>query len=159
MQKEIIYTFIDNQNLNLGILELGWKLDYQRFYIYLKEKHKSVKIFLFIGFVEKNKKLYEYLENIGYILVFKNISVGNSGKIKGNVDSLMILNIMIYLNNYNKCIIVTGDGDFDCVVEYLINKNKFYKLIIPNQRKLSQLLKVVTPNTFRTFLNDVCFES
>ncbi len=157
MEKEIIYTFIDNQNLNLGVLELGWKLDYQRFYIYLKEKYKSNKMFLFIGFIEKNKNLYEYLKNIGYILVFKNILINNNGKIKGNVDSLMILNIMIYFNIYNKCIVVTGDGDFDCIVKYLISNNKFYKLIIPNRKKLSMLLKTVTPNKFLIFLNDCKF--
>lgn len=29
------YAFIDSQNLNLGIQKLGWKLDYQKFRVYL----------------------------------------------------------------------------------------------------------------------------
>jgi len=32
------YAFIDSQNLNLGIQKLGWKLDYKKFRVYLKEK-------------------------------------------------------------------------------------------------------------------------
>ena len=32
------YAYIDSQNLNLGIQSLGWKLDYKRFRIYLREK-------------------------------------------------------------------------------------------------------------------------
>jgi len=31
------FAFIDGQNLNLGIQELGWKLDFSRFRQYLKE--------------------------------------------------------------------------------------------------------------------------
>jgi len=35
------YAFIDAQNLNLGIQELGWKLDYRKFRRYLREKYAS----------------------------------------------------------------------------------------------------------------------
>ena len=33
------YAFIDSQNLNLSILSLGWKLDFQRFRVYLRDKY------------------------------------------------------------------------------------------------------------------------
>jgi len=29
------YAFIDSQNLNLGAQELGWKIDYKKFNVYL----------------------------------------------------------------------------------------------------------------------------
>lgn len=32
------YAFIDSQNLNLGIQSMGWKLDWKKLRIYLKEK-------------------------------------------------------------------------------------------------------------------------
>ena len=32
-------AFIDSQNLNLSILSLGWKLDFQRFRVYLRDKY------------------------------------------------------------------------------------------------------------------------
>ena len=57
-KRENNYAFIDSQNLNLSIRELGWKLDYKKFRIYLKEKYKVAKAFLFIGFVEGNNDLY-----------------------------------------------------------------------------------------------------
>ena len=43
-----IYAFIDSQNLNLSILEQGWQLNFARFRVYLKDKYKVGKIFLFI---------------------------------------------------------------------------------------------------------------
>ena len=49
--KENNYTFIDSQNLNLGIQSLGWRLDYRRFRIYLKEKYDITVAYLFLGFI------------------------------------------------------------------------------------------------------------
>jgi len=34
-----IFAFIDSRNLHLSILSLGWKLDFQRFRVYLREKY------------------------------------------------------------------------------------------------------------------------
>jgi hypothetical protein len=42
------YAFIDSQNVNLAIRDQGWKLDWKRFRIYLKEKYGVTKAFLFI---------------------------------------------------------------------------------------------------------------
>jgi len=60
-----VYAFIDSQNLNLGIRDQGWKLDFRRFRIYLKDKYKIRKAFLFIGYIEKNQKLYDSLKKSG----------------------------------------------------------------------------------------------
>ena len=40
------YAFIDAQNLYLGIKELGWKLNFKRFRVYLKEKYGVEKAYL-----------------------------------------------------------------------------------------------------------------
>ena len=45
------YAFIDSQNLNLGIQKLGWKLNYQKFRIYLAEKYGVKKAYIFISAV------------------------------------------------------------------------------------------------------------
>lgn len=50
------------------------------------------------------------------------------------------LHIMIEFYNYDKAVIVSGDGDFYSVIEYLIGKNKLSKVIVPNER-YSTLLK------------------
>jgi len=58
------YAFIDSQNLNLGIRSQGWALDFKRFYVYLKDKYKINKVFLFIGYVAGNEALYTYINNL-----------------------------------------------------------------------------------------------
>lgn len=146
------YAFIDSQNLNLGlknvvidkvsgkILHSGWSLDFKKFRIYLKEKYKVEKAYLFIGFRSGNENLYKYLQESGYICIFKPTVLQN-GIIKGNCDAELVLHTMIELNNYDKAIIVSGDGDFHCLIEYLLEQNKLEKVFIPNRFTYSVLLK------------------
>jgi uncharacterized LabA/DUF88 family protein len=145
------YAFIDSQNLNLGIQGLGWKLDFKRFRVYLKDKYKVTKAFLFIGYIEKNQKMYDSLEKYGYILVFKPTIIAKH-EIKGNVDAELVLHSMIEYKNYNKVIIVSGDGDFHCLVEYLDKQNKLERVIVPNRKKYSQLLSKFMK--YLDFMND-----
>ncbi|MCK5510558.1 NYN domain-containing protein [Candidatus Parcubacteria bacterium] len=151
------YAFIDSQNLNLEIQRLGWKLDFKRFKVYLKDKYKAEKVFLFIGYIKENKVLYRFLKKCGYILIFKQIIKDNNGKIKGNVDAELVLQSMIEYNNYDKAIIVSSDGDFNCLIKYLLKKNKLLVLLAPNFYKCSVLLKKTLfstdPKKYIVFLN------
>ncbi|OGK25910.1 hypothetical protein A3F58_03235 [Candidatus Roizmanbacteria bacterium RIFCSPHIGHO2_12_FULL_37_9b] len=138
-----IYAFIDSQNLNLGVRSQGWKLDFVKFRVLLKDKYKVVKAFLFIGFIPENKKLYSYLEKADYKIIYKPVveSKNKDKPTKGNVDAELVLHTMIEFPNYNKAIIVSGDGDFYCLVEYLQKKGKLEKIIVPNKYYSSLLRK------------------
>ncbi len=48
---------------------------------------------------------------------------------------------MIEYPNYDKAIIVSGDGDFHCLVEYLDQKGKLLKVMAPNKNYSSLLRK------------------
>jgi uncharacterized LabA/DUF88 family protein len=139
-----IYIFIDSQNVNLATQDCGWKLDFERFYVYLKDKYKVSKAFLFIGYVAGNEALYTFLQKVGYIIVFKpTLEYKKQGKsyTKGNVDAELVLHAMIECPNYDKAIIASGDGDFHCLIEYLEKQDKLLYIIIPNSRKYSALLR------------------
>lgn len=56
------FAFIDGQNLNLGIQNLGWKLDYGRFRRYLAEKYSVTTAYYFIGYMPGNQPLYSVLQ-------------------------------------------------------------------------------------------------
>lgn len=142
-----IYAFIDSQNLNLGVQSLGWKLDFARFRKYLADKYHVEKAFLFIGYIPENQSLYTFLKNAGYILVFKpTVQDKKNGvdNIKGNVDAELVLHAMIEYPNYDQAVIVSGDGDFHCLVEYLSINKKLAKIIVPNKR-YSSLLRRFSP--------------
>lgn len=142
MIKQNNYAFIDSQNLNLSIREQGWILDFARFRILLKSKYLVDKAFLFIGYVPGNEALYTYLQHAGYVVVFKPTIYDKDLKvIKGNVDAELVLQCMIEYANFDKAIIVSGDGDFHCLIKYLCEKEKLFRVGIPSRRKFSSLLR------------------
>lgn len=150
------FAFIDGQNLHLSILDQGWKLDYNRFRIYLKEKYNVHKAYLFIGFKEENHDLYKSLQEKGYILIFKPTLRYKDGTIKGNCDAELVLQAMIDYPVYTQAVIVTGDGDFYCLVDYLRKGDKLRVVLIPNKYKYSALLKKINKDDEKllAFLSD-----
>lgn len=149
INKQNNYAFIDGQNLNLGTKELCWKLDLKKFRIYLREKYGVTKAFYFIGFVDGNNDLYASLQEYGYILIFKPTFRNKDGKVKGNCDAELVLQAMIEINKYEKAVIVSGDGDFACLIKYLREQNKLAKVICPNSN-YSGLLKKASGNFIAT---------
>ena len=147
------FAFIDSQNLNLSIRDQGWTLDFRRFRTYLSEKYGVTKAFLFIGYVYENQDLYTKLQDDGYLLVFKPTLKLPRGRVKGNVDAELVLHAMIELPNYDKALIVTGDGDFYCLVDYLRKKDKLLKLVVPNRESFSSLLRRMMSHI--VFMNDL----
>ncbi len=154
MEKENNYAFIDSQNVNLAIRSLGWKIDWKRFKIYLKEHYGVDKAFLFIGYIEGNNKLYVSLQDAGFICIFKPVLEYKDGTVKGNVDAELVLHTMIQFSNFDKAIIITGDGDFYCLVQYLLENGKLQKVLVPNQNKYSALLKRFAKKNI-AFMNDL----
>ena len=140
-KKENNYAFIDSQNLNLGIQSLGWKLDYKRFRKYLKDKYKISIAYLFIGYIQANQDLYSFLQEAGYVLIFKPTVPDGNGNIKGNVDADLVLQAMIDYNKYDKVLIITSDGDFYSLVKYLYKNNKLKYVMSPYIKTCSTLLK------------------
>ena len=147
------YAFIDSQNLNLAINDQGWRLDFKKYRKYLSHKYSIKKAYLFIGYLPKNQSLYNALEDYGYILIFKNVLKTSKGVIKGNVDAELVLHSMIQYKNYDKALIVSGDGDFFCLVDYLLEKKKLLKLMVPNKSQFSSLYRKKMPHLI--FMNNL----
>lgn len=152
-KKPIAYAFIDSQNLNLGIQKAGWKMDWRKFRRFLQEKYNVSKAFMFIGHVPEFEDMYLKLHDAGYLIVLKPTQdltkqhaepveepkAEDKKPIKGNIDAELVLWVMKELNNYQKAIIVSGDGDFHGLIEYLAEQGKLLHVLTPNWQ-YSQLL-------------------
>lgn len=147
------YAFIDSQNLNLAIRDQGWALDFRRFRRYLEDKYGVTKAFVFIGYLATNESLYTALQKYGYIVIFMPTLKLADGKVKGNIDAELVLHAMIEYSNYEQAVVVTGDGDFHCLLEYLKKHEKLKKLIVPNRHEFSSLLRKFTGDM--AFMNDL----
>lgn len=153
--RENNYAFIDSQNLNLSIRSLGWKLDFARFRRYLQDKYHVTKAMLFIGYVHGYSNLYIALQEAGFICIFKPTLVYQDGSTKGNCDAELVLHAMIEYHNFDRAVIITGDGDFHCLVKYFLEKDKLKAVIIPNRLKYSALLKFQEFRPHLRFMNDL----
>lgn len=149
-----VYAFIDSQNLNVGVQKYGWKMDWVKFRKHLQIKYNVSKAFMFIGYVPEFEAMYKQLHEAGYMIVLKptydmtrprpeekekkDVSLEPSAKeeekkpVKGNVDADLVLWVMKEIPHYEKAIIVSGDGDFYSLVEYLDEHKKLLKILAPN---------------------------
>ena len=135
------YAFIDGNNLHLTMVNLGWALDYRRFRVYLRDKYHITEAYYFIGKILGNEQLYSNLESYGYNLVFKpTLRIPGKGY-KGNCDAELVLEVMKRLDEYDKAVIVTSDGDFRCLAEYLLQIGKLGRVLAPCRVGCSVLLR------------------
>jgi uncharacterized LabA/DUF88 family protein len=152
-QKRPNFAFIDGQNLNKSIQNQGWSLDYKEFRNYLDKEFGVKKAYMFIGMVNTNQQLYSALQDFGYHLVFKPTIANKQGEIKGNVDAEMVLYALTQINQYDQAVIVSGDGDFYTLVQYLQSQRKLKKLLVPNEKAYSTLYDSLDIST--TFVDDL----
>lgn len=195
------FAFIDNQNLNLGIQKMGWKMDWRKFRRFLRDKYGITNAYMFIGYMPEYEDLYEQMHDSGYLVVLKptlemfkvpapadgnkdtapsdemhgageqrpepyktygelaaesvtqqsttsDAAPGSAKQpvattqrpVKGNVDAELVLYAVKEMPKYDKAIIISGDGDFYSLIEYLQQKGKLLNLMVPN-RLYSTLLK------------------
>lgn len=137
------YAFIDAQNLHMSVEDLGWKIDYRRFRVYLSEHYHVGKAYLFMGFKPTEQQMYTYLQEAGFIIIFKPILELKNGTVKGNCDAELVLQAMIDYRDYGKAVIVTGDGDFHCLIKYLKEKEKLLTVLAPSAKNCSSLIKQI----------------
>ena len=152
-------AFIDGQNLYLGTNsdKPAWKVDLIKFRQYLTKKYDIQKAYYFLGFVnEDNQGLYEHIQEAGFILKFRKHSSAMMSKKKGNVDTDIVFDIMKRMykkESFDKIILVAGDGDYKMLVDFLIEENKFKKILFPNKQFASSLYKKITRIYFDYLLN------
>lgn len=144
--KPVVYAFIDSQNLNVGTQKFGWKMNWARFRTWLGEEYDVSKAFMFIGYIPENESLYEQMHDAGFMVVLKptfditkprEVEKKDGEKpddrpVKGNIDADLVLWAMKEMSNYQKAIIVSGDGDFFSLVEYLEGKKRLLHVMTPS---------------------------
>ncbi|HVU59964.1 MAG TPA: NYN domain-containing protein [Candidatus Saccharimonadales bacterium] len=139
-----VYAFIDSQNLNIGTQRFGWKMNWVKFREWLAERYNVEKAYMFIGYLPENEDLYEKMHQAGYLVVLKPTfdvtrprpeeekGDEEAKPVKGNIDADLVLWAMKEIGNYQKAIIVSGDGDFYSLVEYLEHKGRLSHLLTPS---------------------------
>lgn len=142
-KRPVVYAYIDSQNVNVTTQKHGWKMNWAALRKFLTERYGVTKAYMFIGYVPEFEPMYEQLHEQGYAIVLKPTfdmtrprQEGEQPEeekrpIKGNIDAELVLWAMKDMKEYDKAIIVSGDGDFFCLVEYLDEQGKLEKVLAP----------------------------
>jgi len=197
-----VYAFIDAANLFYGgERSMHFRIDYEKLFKYLKEKHRVTKVFYYAGvdvdqYKEEGKELslsklakyylsellkkdkneeemalfqmhskrvnfYLDLEKMGYDLRIKPTKVFSSVEgtttTKANCDVDLTFDLMRYMSQYNEAVIMSGDGDFAPVVEYLKNKKKKIWILARWERTAREMRELGGENfvDFKTIKNEI----
>ncbi len=195
------FAFIDASNLFYGgVKSLGWKIDYQKLFVYLQRKYSAERI-LYFGGVEIHKFPYDYLQNetvplkklveyllvliekegpkmaeamlillsrhlqrirfylkleqFGYELYLKPVKLYEQEdgltKRKANCDVDMAFYLMKEKDNFDKAVILLGDGDFLPVLKFLKQQNKEV-LVLARAKRTAREIKQFAGGKFRDFI-------
>jgi uncharacterized LabA/DUF88 family protein len=139
-----VFAFIDSQNLNVSVQKYGWKMDWKKFRKFLADQYGVTMAYMFIGYVPEHEDIYEKMHEAGYAVVLKptfdmsrprpeenGTKPEDKKPVKGNIDADLVLWAMKEMKNYDKMVLVSGDGDFFALVEYLHQQNKLLKILTP----------------------------
>ena len=88
-----------------------------KFFEEREENNDTEKVFKQLGFLEE-------LVNIGFEMKIKPLKIMLNGKRKADCDVNITVEGMSNLNNFNKLILFSGDGDFMPFLRYLKDQNK-----------------------------------
>jgi uncharacterized LabA/DUF88 family protein len=174
MEQQNNYAFIDGQNLYLGTTKCtdcanaldikltdmklsdctcgkAWEVDLAKLRVYLAENYKVSQAYYFLGYLnDRHADIYKSIQEAGFIVIFKEHHQNAKSEKKGNVDTDIVFETMKSLLevDFDKVILVSGDGDYKKMVYYLVGKNKFKKVLFPNKRYASSLYKTLGSEYF-----------
>lgn len=148
-------VFIDASNVYHSYKKLGWKIDFRKLLDYLKQEADLQKIYYYtardLNFAKQTKFL-NFLEMIGYKVRSKNIKfIKNKNKkaekekdgfFKGNLDVELTMDILETKNDYDTLILVSGDSDFEPLLQLMKMKYRKRCLVMATKHSVSiELIK------------------
>jgi uncharacterized LabA/DUF88 family protein len=137
-----ITLYIDGSNLNLSAKNHGLEIDLNLMLLYLKEKYyiNSCKYFTpNFKFLETE---FEILKQSGVEIIYKKI-YREDKKVKANCDVEISHHITLDVRDgkVDKVILLTGDGDFYSLLEYIESNNVEAKIIAIYPKDTSRLYR------------------
>ena len=104
--------------------------------------------------IESYSALYQHLQSAGFELIFKE-SIRQAGEIKANVDAELVLQAArdVYEGRLKEAVLVSGDGDFSCLIDFLQRRKLLRTMLAPNRKFCSYLLR--KKNLPIVFMDDI----
>ena len=124
-------VFIDAANMFYSERTLGWRIDYEQLARYLRQEATVTKLNYYTGIIEKKEKQKAFLkklESFGYSVTAKEVKFiklsGGAFASKGSLDIELALDAYMQRNQYETCVLFSGDSDFAYLLDVLKQDGK-----------------------------------
>ncbi|MCK5510517.1 NYN domain-containing protein [Candidatus Parcubacteria bacterium] len=148
-----VSVFIDASNIYYSQKKLKWHIDFKKFLDYLKQELDLQEIYYYtardLSFF-KQTKFIAFLESIGYEVRSKKVKFIKSknkdkikdGFYKGNLDVELTIDVLETKNKYDALILVSGDSDFEPLLQLMKRKYNKKCLVMATKHNISiELIK------------------
>ncbi len=164
------YVFIDVSNIIYGAKKTGdWEVNYKKLYLYLRSRYQASKVFFYAGVKSLKKNKFIRLEKYGYILRLKELKIYKRKPLiksivcpkcnflfekkfhrfpeqKANCDVDLTFDAMRYSSDYSRIILMSGDGDFYPLIDFLIKKSREVRIIGEANSTANSIKKIIGEN-------------
>jgi len=122
---ERVGIFVDIQNVYYGAKDnFQGKIDFIKLTDNIKGNRKLVLANAYlVSSSNDNSSFVSFLQQLGYNIVSKELKKRSDGTAKGNLDIEIAMDIMDSCDRLDTVVLVSGDGDFVALVEYLKAQN------------------------------------
>jgi uncharacterized LabA/DUF88 family protein len=114
------------------------------------EKGKTEAETITLGRQLERAKFYRDLKKFGYELRIKPTKTFTSAEgtttTKANCDVDLTFDMMRYMSQYNEAVVLSGDGDFAPIVEYLVKKHKKISVLARSERTAREMRELAGEN-------------
>lgn len=146
------YAFVDASNIIYGARAEGWLIDQKKLFDYLKRKFSVSKAFFYYGKDSKSvkkEKFLKKLEEFGYVLRVKEIRRYGK-KSKANCDVDLTMDMLLKIREYQRAIVLSGDGDFAPLLAYLMIRRKKI-VVISSPKRTSKGIRILVADNHIDF--------
>jgi uncharacterized LabA/DUF88 family protein len=139
-------VFIDVQNIYMCVKSVfgHTKINYKVLRDFLTRDGALVKMVAFTCYDPENRSQVDFMHALammGYRVVAKPLKRLPDGDIKASMDMEMALEILTSAPYLDEIVLVTGDGDFAPMVDYLARMGKIVKVIGPDRLTSPDLIR------------------
>ncbi len=160
-----VYVFIDAANILYSQRTLNWRVDYKKLKEYFLKECDLRGIFFYTGRVgayDKQNKFLKKLESYGYVVRAKEVKrieiAPNTYEWKGNLDVELTIDALKNSDNFDTCVLMSGDSDFASLLDELKSRKKWVIVMSTRGHISKELLNRAKYLDLRKLKDKIVFE-
>ena len=158
-----VAVFIDSANILYSQKTLGWRVDYEKLKEYLECETKLTSIHFYTGKVgadEKQVRFLDKLKKFGFVVTAKEVKrirvARDTYEWKGNLDVELALDAYKLKEDFDVCMLFSGDSDFAYLLDLLKQVGKRVFVVSAKHhiaRELIERAKYVNLKKFEEYIS------